>query len=160
MTLTWRRAIALTSLPLLLTLLLTGAMASAKDYPLGDITVRAPWSQALPPSAPTLATYFVISNQGMYADRLLSVDTPIADAAELHQHLHQDGMMKMQQIDSLAIDPAQDVKFAPMAYHVMLVGLHDDAPRSEGEHFPLTLHFEKAGDLTVDVEIRRLAPKP
>ncbi len=156
MTCTWRWITRFSGLALLL----VSTLATAKDYQVGDITVHAPWSQTLPPSAPTLAAYFVISNHGTFADRLLSVDTPIADTAELHQHLHQDGMMKMQQIDSLLINPEQDAVFEPMGYHVMLVNPHDDAPRGEGEHFALTLHFEKAGDVTVDVVISRTAPKP
>jgi copper(I)-binding protein len=105
-----------------------------------------------------VAAYFVISNHGTFPDRLVSVDTPIAGSAQLHQHLHQDGMMKMQQLDSLQINPEEDAVFAPMSYHVMLLDLRDDAPRAEGEHFPLTLHFEKAGDVTVDVPISRAAP--
>ncbi|MGI4841365.1 MAG: copper chaperone PCu(A)C [Janthinobacterium lividum] len=154
MHLTWRLMTPLTCLALLFTC----ALASAKDYPVGDITVQSPWSQALPPSAPTVAAYFVISNHGTFPDRLVSVDTPIAGSAQLHQHLHQDGMMKMQQLDSLQINPEEDAVFAPMSYHVMLLDLRDDAPRAEGEHFPLTLHFEKAGDVTVDVPISRAAP--
>lgn len=156
MTAIWRLVARLTGL----ILLSACGLASAQDYKAGEITVRAPWSQALPPSAPTVAAYFVISNHGTFPDRLLSVDTPIAGSAELHQHLHQDGMMKMQHIDSLQINPEQDALFAPMAYHVMLLDLHDDAPRAEGEHFPLTLHFEKAGAVTVEVEVSRTAPKP
>lgn len=155
MTSTWRLITRLIGLALLC----TSALASAKDYTVGDITVLAPWSQALPPNAPTMAAYFVIGNHGTYPDRLVSVDTPIAGSAQLHQHLHQDGMMKMQPLDSLQINPEEDAVFAPMSYHVMLLDLHDDAPRAEGEHFPLTLHFEKAGDVTVDVEVSSTAPK-
>lgn len=155
MTLTRRLLARLTCLALLFTC----GLASAKDYQVGSITVQAPWSQALPPNAPTVAAYFIINNHGTFPDRLISVDSPIAGSAELHQHLHQDGMMKMQQLDSLQINPEEDAVFAPMGYHVMLLDLHDDAPRAEGEHFPLTLHFENAGDVTVDVEVSRTAPK-
>jgi copper(I)-binding protein len=132
--------------------------ASATDYKVGELEVDAPWSQELPPNAPTLATFFIIRNHGMNPDRLLSVDTPIAGAAQLHAHIDQDGMMKMQQLDSLAIPAQSDVVFAPMAYHVMLVDVQADAPRASGKQFPLTLHFETAGDLTVQVDIRKTAP--
>lgn len=143
-----------------LALLLASGVATAKDYSVGDIKVQAPWSQALPPSSETVAAYFIITNTGMNPDRLLGVDTPIAGSAELHRHVHVDGMMKMQQIDTLPIDPEQQVTFAPMNNHVMLLELKEDAPRAEGDAFPLTLHFQNAGDVTVDVEVRRTAPKP
>jgi copper(I)-binding protein len=56
------------------------------------------------------------------------------------------------------IAPGASVTFAPMAYHVMLLGLEDRSLLSDGKRFPLTLHFEKAGDVTVDVAVQKKAP--
>ena len=40
----------------------------------------------------------------------------------------------------------------------MLLGVKDRAKLVDGQQFPLTLHFEKAGDLTVQVEVLKQAP--
>ncbi len=45
-----------------------------------------------------------------------------------------------------------------MAYHVMLLDLKDRDPLQDGKHFPLTLHFEKAGNVTVKVVVHKQAP--
>ena len=38
--------------------------ANADDYKAGDLLVSDPWSQELPPNAPTVAAYFVVHNTG------------------------------------------------------------------------------------------------
>ncbi|MFP3570672.1 copper chaperone PCu(A)C, partial [Paraburkholderia sp. SIMBA_030] len=86
----------------------------------------------LPPNAPTVAAYFVIHNSGKTADRLLSVDSPISAVAELHEHVMQGDLMKMQQVPSVDIPAGGNVMFAPMAYHVMLVNLKDRSLLSDG----------------------------
>ena len=132
--------------------------ANADDYKAGDLLVSDPWSQELPPNAPTVAAYFVIHNQGEAPDRLLSVDTPVAAKAELHEHVMQGDLMKMQQVTSVAVPAKGDLTFAPMAYHVMLLDLKDRSALRDGQHFPLTLNFEKAGPVKVEVSVQKQPP--
>jgi copper(I)-binding protein len=136
--------------------MLAAPMAWADDYKVGDLHVRQPWSQELPPNAPTVAVYFILDNQGMNADRLIGVDTPSAGEAQMHAHVDQDGMMKMQRVDSVNIAPGATVAFAPMGYHVMLLQLN--GPLRDGQYFPMVLHFEKAGDVNIDVDVLKVAP--
>ncbi|WP_296188174.1 copper chaperone PCu(A)C [Pseudomonas sp. UBA1879] len=143
---------------LLTALLLSTCVVDAHEYEKGPLAIAHPWSMELPPNAPTVAAYFVIKNGGADADRLLSVDSPIAGTAQLHEHVHQDGLMKMQQVDTVSIPANGTVTFAPMAYHVMLLDLKDRSKLTTGQRFPLSLHFEKAGDVTVEVAVQKEAP--
>ncbi|PHX43538.1 hypothetical protein AO263_19255 [Pseudomonas sp. NZIPFR-PS5] len=143
---------------LLIALALPAAFVEAQDYTKGQLVVAQPWSMALPPNAPTVAAYFVITNGGADNDKLKAVDSPIAGAAQLHEHVSQDGLMKMQHVETVDIPGGGTVTFAPMAYHVMLLDLKDRARLIDGQSFPLTLHFEKAGDLTVDVMVLKQPP--
>ena len=137
-------------------LLLPACFAHAHEYKAGELEIAHPWSQELPPNAPTVAAYFVISNPGKTDDRLLGVSTPHAGKAELHEHIHADGLMKMQQVQNVAIPAGGEVQFAPMGYHVMLFNLQQQA--RDGERFPLTLTFEKAGAVEVEVAVQKEAP--
>lgn len=145
----------LNKLIVLAVLLLPACFANAHEYKAGKLEIAHPWSQELPPNAPTVAAYFVIHNNGKTADRLLSVDSPIAGEAQLHEHVMQNDLMKMQQVPSVDIPAGGNVTFAPMAYHVMLVNLKDRSLLSDGKRFPLTMHFEKSGDVTVDVSVQK-----
>ncbi|WP_191485852.1 copper chaperone PCu(A)C [Pseudomonas sp. FEN] len=143
---------------MLAALLLPACFANAHEFKVGDLQINHPWSQELPPNAPTVAAYFVIHNPGSTADRLTAVDSPIAGKAELHEHVRQLDLMKMQQVASVDIPAKGDVTFAPMAYHVMLLDLKDRSLLQDGKHFPLTLHFAKAGDVTVEVSVQKQPP--
>ncbi|UUQ67013.1 copper chaperone PCu(A)C [Pseudomonas fuscovaginae UPB0736] len=143
---------------LLAALLLPVGFAHAHEFTVGELRIDHPWSQELPPNAPTVAAYFTLQNQGTTADRLTGVDSPIAGKAELHEHVMQANLMKMQQVPDVTIPAKGEVKFAPMAYHVMLLDLKDRSLLQDGRHFPLTLHFEKAGAVTVEVAVQRQPP--
>ena len=139
-------------------LLLPACFANAHQYKVGELDIAHPWSQELPPNAPTVAAYFVIHNAGNTADRLLSVETTIAEKAELHEHVMQGDLMKMQRVPSVEVPPGGTVTFAPMAYHVMMFGLKDRSLLQDGKRFPLTLHFEKAGAVPVEVSVQKVPP--
>ncbi|WP_122663094.1 copper chaperone PCu(A)C [Pseudomonas viridiflava] len=148
----------LKQLLMLTTLMLPVSYAGAADYRAAELNVAGPWSMELPPNAPTVAAYFVIHNNGQDADRLLSAETPIAGAAQLHEHIHANGLMKMQQVPNVEVPAGGDAVFAPMGYHVMLLDLKDKSALTDGKTFPLTLHFEKSGDVTLTVEVLKQPP--
>ncbi|CAD5109799.1 copper chaperone PCu(A)C [Zestomonas carbonaria] len=146
---------------LIKTLLLAALLAQAgqlfaHEYDAGDLHIEHPWSREMPPTAPTAAAYFAVQNKGAEADRLLGVDTPAAGKAELHEHVHAGEMMKMQQVQSVEIPAGGEARFAPGGYHVMLFDL--EKQYRDGERFPMTLHFEKAGDVAVEVVVQKEAP--
>ncbi len=139
--------IALSSL-----LVLSTGAALAADYKVGDLTISDPWSRALPPNAPAGAAYFTVTNQGQAQDRLVGAASDIAGKAELHTHVKSGEMMRMQKADAVDIPAGGEVTFAPGGNHVMLIGLK--RPLKDGEQFPLTLEFEKAGKVRVEVPVR------
>lgn len=146
-------------LAILAALLLPSAFASAHEYTQGELHIAHPWSLELPPSAPNVAAYFVVHNNGKQDDRLLGVDSPISSDAQLHAHVQDaSGTLKMQQVASVPVRAGQDLVFAPGAYHVMLMQPADRSQLGDGKRFPLILHFEKAGDITVQVLVQKQPP--
>lgn len=137
-------------------LLSVSSFAMAHEYKAGELQVEHPWSLLLPANSANGAAYFVLQNHGQSADRLLGADTERAASAEIHEHVNKDGMMKMQKVEAVDIPAGTTLTFAPGHYHLMLFGLKK--PLADGERFPLTLHFQKAGDLKVEVEVQRQAP--
>lgn len=146
---------------LLSTLLLGSSFFSvpsiAHDYTAGDLHIQHPWSRALPPVAPTGATYLTIENRGQQSDTLTGAHTPIAAYTELHEHVHQDDLMKMQQIDTVEIAPGNSVEFSPGGHHIMLFELKE--PLVAGHAYPMTLVFERAGEVEVEVKVSKDAAR-
>jgi len=127
-------------------------LLTAHEFDAGTLHIDHPWSRALPAVAKTGAVYLVIANHGEHADTLQGADTPVAGKVEMHEHVHQDGLMKMQQVADLPIAAGESLAFQPGGYHLMLFNL--TKPLTAGEHFPLTLHFANAGDVEVVVNIQ------
>lgn len=129
----------------------------AHEYETGQLHIDHPWSRATPPGAPTGAVYFVVHNHGQQADRLLGADSPVAASAELHATINKDGMMGMRHMGQGAeIAPGGELRLEPQGSHLMLVGLKQ--PLIAAKKFPLILHFEKAGDVEVQVAVQDDAP--
>ncbi len=141
-----------TTLAALLTLTLTAGTAIAHGYKAGAIEVEHPWARATAPSAQNGAAYMVLTDLGKEPDRLVSVSSPIADKAELHTHLMDNGVMKMRPVNAIEVTPGSPATLGPSGLHIMLLGLKQ--PLVKGKAFPLTLTFEKAGPVTVDVDVQ------
>lgn len=98
------------------------------------------------------AVYFLIHNGTDAEVRLIGAESPAANAVEIHESFEDNGTMRMRQlVDGLTLGPDEAESFAPGGLHVMLIGL--TAPLVEGETITLTLHFEGADDLIIEVPV-------
>jgi copper(I)-binding protein len=115
-----------------------------------QIELKDAWARATPSGAEIAAAYLTI--QSPVTDRLIGVSTPAAKKAELHTMSMEGGVMKMRPLEGFDLSAGQPVTLKPGGTHIMLVGL--TRPLQQGQSFPLTLVFEKAGnkDVTVTVE--------
>ena len=118
------------------------------------LTVTAAWARETIGQLNVGAAYVTVATTGA-ADRLLKLETDIAERAEVHEHGHASGAMRP--AGALAIPAQGRIVFAPGGYHIMLIGLKQ--PLKQGERFPLRLSFEKAGMRTVDVVVTTIAAK-
>lgn len=128
--------------------------ARAADAGQGPISVRDAWARASATS--NSAAYFTVENLGE-ADRLTAVSTPRAEKAELHTTIEEGNVMKMRPVDRLDIPAQGSVTLKPQGLHVMLIGLK--GPLKAGETLPLTVHFEKAGDIQVSVAVVKVGAR-
>ncbi|QIG50046.1 copper chaperone PCu(A)C [Nordella sp. HKS 07] len=107
------------------------------------------------PAAKAGAVYFTIRNDGDVADKLTAVQTDAAQMAMLHENVEENGVVSMRHLEAITIAPKETVALGPRKTHVMLTGLK--APLKKGERLTLTLTFEKAGTILVDVPVGGVA---
>jgi copper(I)-binding protein len=120
-----------------------------------QLEVDNAWAGATPGKAENGAAYVTITSPT--ADRLVSASTPVAKKAELHTMSMQGMVMKMRPISGVDIPAGQPVSLKPGGEHIMLMGLNQ--PLREGQSFPLTLDFEKAGPRTVTVTVEKVGAR-
>jgi copper(I)-binding protein len=114
------------------------------------ISIEHVWARASAGTATTGAAYLTVTDTGR-PDRLVGASTPAATSAQLHETIHDNGVMKMRPVAAVELAPGKPVTFSPGGYHVMLIGLK--APLKAGDSVPLTLNFEHAQPITVTIQI-------
>jgi copper(I)-binding protein len=84
-------------------------------------------------------------------DKLVGGSTPVAQRFELHTMAMKGDVMEMREVSKVDLPAGQKVEFKPGGLHVMFIGLK--APLKVGDKVPVTLKFEKTGEVKVDFEI-------
>ena len=115
------------------------------------VKVTQPWARASAKMARAGAAYMTLENTEEAPDKLLSASSPVAAKVEVHTHIKDGAIMRMREVASIEVGPRSMVRLQPGGLHLMLIDLK--APLEKGARFPLTLVFEKAGTMTVDVTV-------
>ena len=92
-----------------------------------------------------------MGNGGAQPDRLLSAATPAARVVELHTMERDGDVMRMRPVRDIVVAPGATVELRPGGFHIMLIGL--TAPLQQGARVPLTLRFERAGEVQVELAV-------
>ncbi len=117
------------------------------------ITIDNAYARSSGPTAKTGAAFFVIRNESDQDDRLIDARSGVAKKVELHTHIHgADGVMQMRRDeDGFEVPAHGSHQLKRGGDHVMLMGLNQ--PLNDGDTVTLTLVFEKAGEITVEVPV-------
>ncbi len=130
------------------------APVSSHEFKKNGLLIGHPWARPSTGEVKVGAAYLTIANSGPNDDRLIGAKTDVSSVVELHAHIMNNDVMQMRKVDGgVAAPSGATVKFEPGGLHVMLIGLKEKL--IEGASFPMTLVFEKAGDIPVEVKIEK-----
>lgn len=118
----------------------------------GALRISQPWSRATARAGATGAGFLTIRNTSDQPDRLVGASSPIAPTVELHTHTHVNGVMQMRPVPAIDIPPNGEVTLKPGSLHIMLIGTKEAL--RQGTTVPLTLRFERAGEVTVALSVQ------
>jgi periplasmic copper chaperone A len=128
------------------------APANAEEIKAGDLVISQGWSRATPGGAKIGGGYLTIENKGTTPDRLIHSSGDFAGKIEVHEMAMKNGVMTMRPVDNgLTIEPGKTVKLAPGGFHLMMFDLK--SPLKQGDKVPVTLEFEKAGKVTLSLDV-------
>lgn len=118
------------------------------------VTVQNAWARATVPGQDVAGAYMEITST--VPARLIKVETPDAKLAEIHSMRMENGVMRMQALESLALPAKETVKLAPGSYHLMLIGIK--RPLKPGDQLPISLTVAgpegKTGKVLVQATVR------
>ncbi|WOH47270.1 copper chaperone PCu(A)C [Bradyrhizobium sp. sBnM-33] len=132
---------------------LLGTPAHAQEVKAGDLVITQAWSRATPSGAKIAGGYLTVENKGGAPDKLVGGSGDNIGKVEIHEMAMKNGVMTMRPLDKgLPIEPGKTVKLAPGGYHLMLMDLKQ--PFKQGDKVPVTLEFEKAGKVTLSLDVQ------
>jgi len=130
-----------------------GAWTAVGAQAAGGIAVEHAWARASPKGAPNGVTYLTLVNNGSDADRLVGASAPVAESIQFHEEREEGGVSKMRQLEAIDVPAGASVTLKPSGIHLMM---KLKGQLQEGQSFPLTLTFEKAGTVEVTVKIGKV----
>ena len=118
--------------------------------------ISNPYLRATAPGAPNSAGFMLISNHSDKPVALLRAEASLAKKVELHNHINENGVMKMRQVQQIEIPAHGQVELKPGGLHVMMMGLSKQLV--EGEQESLTLHFSDGSSQTLTLPVKKVMP--
>lgn len=119
-----------------------------------QVEIDKPWTRATTPGAKLAGGYMVILNKASAPDKLVGLSSPAAARVEMHVHLMENNVAKMRQVPGYDVPASGRFELRPGGAHLMFINIK--APFKEGDKVPVTLTFERAGEVQVEFHVGRL----
>lgn len=137
------------TLILLLSILLSSCVSTSKE-----IQIKDPYVREVPPNQTISASFMTIKNNTGSDIALLKVTSNIAKSIELHEHIHNNGLMQMRQVSKIIIPANGSKKLQPGGFHIMLFGLQRKIKAGEKVH--LILEFDNGKKEKVSASVKKI----
>lgn len=137
-------------------LLSAGVLAAALPAA-AQVEIDKPWARATAPGAKVAGGYMVIRNKASAPDKLVGLSSPAAARVEMHVHLMENNVAKMRQVPGYEVPGNGRFELKPGGAHLMFMNIK--APFKEGDKVPVTLKFERAGEVQAEFHVGRLTAR-
>lgn len=108
------------------------------------------------PGAPNTAAFMTLENRSEQAVRIVRAESDLAKRVELHTHTHDDGVMRMREVDAIEIPQGERVQLKPGGLHVMFLGLNQRV--KQGDQINFDLITESGTRIPVSAEVKKIQP--
>ena len=103
---------------------------------------------------PVTAAYFTLRNKSDNDLTLVAVTGNISERIEIHDHIMDNGLMKMQKVaDGIVLPAGEKTHFKPGGYHIMIMDLNQDI--KEGDIVELTLEFDDGSKKMIKAKAKK-----
>lgn len=130
------------------------SLLSVSMFALAEVTVESPYVRAVPPGQTNTAAFMQLKNDSAEAVSMVSASSSIAENVELHNHISEDGVMKMRQVELISISANGNASLEPGGYHVMLIGLNKEI--AAGDMVDLEVKFSDGSSQQLTVPVKKV----
>ena len=118
-----------------------------------ELVISDAWIKNLPPAVPVRAAYMTLHNSSTKALRIVALRSASFARVEIHETVMQDGMMRMQQVPELRLNPGQGVQLAPGGLHLMLI--EPTRPTRPGEMHTIEIEYDDGSRQSLQIVVKK-----
>lgn len=118
---------------------------------LAHINILNAQVRLLPSIVPNTSAYFLLENDTIQPLTLVAASSPVSGKVEIHNHVQENGVMKMVHVASVAVKAGETLALQPGGYHLMFFGLKK--PLKKGQMVPVTLTTKSGFTIAIEAKV-------
>lgn len=133
---------------------LIAAALTTSSLAMAEVTINDAYARAVPPGQMNSASFMMLKNDDEKSVSLVSGSSSVAKVVELHNHINENGVMKMRQVEKIDIPANGMAHLQPGGLHLMLIGLKKDL--MEGDNIDLNLEFSDGSSQELTIPVKKV----
>lgn len=142
---------------LIVGLIATAAPTAAAEQRVGSLVILQAWAAPSSTTKKTGSIYLSIRNAGSEPDWLVSAHSPLAVRTELRSHRAGPVVGPARKVIGVALPAGKTITLKPGGELIALIDVTQ--PYRLGGSVPVTLYFQKAGEVSIAAPVQAEAPK-
>jgi len=118
-----------------------------------ELDIHDAWIKNLPPTIPVRAGYMTIHNAKTHPVSIIAIRSGTFTSVEIHQTIKQDGMMRMEPVPTLTIEPDSTVQLAPGGLHLMM--MNPTIPTKPGDVLEIVIELDDGSTQILNMTVKK-----
>ncbi len=118
-----------------------------------ELDISDAWIKNLPSVIPVRAGYMTIHNAQAHTLSIVAIHCDAFTSVEIHQTIEQDGMMRMEPVPSLTIEPDSTVQLAPGGLHLMM--MNPVEPTKPGDVLKIVIELDDGSTQSLNMIVKK-----
>ncbi len=133
-------------------LILLTLLALSSSSWAGAVSVEGAYVRHMPPTQPNTGAFMTLVNNSDTARAAVSAESEVAETVELHTHIHDNGVMRMRQVEKIEVPANGKTELEPGGFHVMLIGLKQ--PLKVDQVVDINVNFDDGSSELVKAKVK------
>ena len=120
---------------------------------IAELDIHNAWIKNLPPAVPVRAGYMTIRNAQANAVSIVTIRSDAFASVEIHRTIAADGMMRMEPVPTLVIEPDSTVQLAPGGLHLMM--MNPAEPTKPGDVMQIVIELGDGSTQSLNMTVKK-----
>jgi copper(I)-binding protein len=120
---------------------------------IAELDIHNAWIKNLPPVVPVRAGYMTIRNAQANAVSIIAIRSDAFASVEIHRTIAEGGMMRMEPVPTLVIEPGSSVQLAPGGLHLMM--MNPAEPTKPGDVLQIVIELGDGSTQSLNMTVKK-----